>query len=59
MGSFICSCPEGYELSAITGVCEDIDECLVNPGICENGICTNTDGGSISQLIKIFNNYLS
>lgn len=46
MGSFHCSCPEGYELSAITHLCEDIDECVVNPGICANGICTNTDGGA-------------
>lgn len=46
MGSFICTCPEGYELSQITGVCEDVDECAINPGICENGQCTNTLGGA-------------
>lgn len=46
MGSFVCTCPEGYELSSVTNLCEDIDECLVNPGICEHGICTNTDGGA-------------
>lgn len=46
MGSFICSCPEGFELSPITNICEDIDECLINPGICENGVCTNTIGGA-------------
>lgn len=46
MGSFVCTCPDGYELSTLTNMCEDIDECLVNPGICENGVCTNTDGGA-------------
>lgn len=46
MGSFTCTCPDGYELSTLTNMCEDIDECQVNPGICENGICTNTDGGA-------------
>lgn len=46
MGSYTCTCPDGYELSTITNRCEDIDECVVNPGICENGICTNTEGGA-------------
>lgn len=46
MGSFICTCPEGYDLSPITQICEDIDECAINPGICENGQCVNTDGGA-------------
>lgn len=46
MGSFVCTCPDGYELSTFTNMCEDIDECTANPGICENGVCTNTDGGA-------------
>ncbi|KAJ8945200.1 hypothetical protein NQ318_013650 [Aromia moschata] len=46
MGSYVCTCPEGYELSAVTGICEDIDECVVNAGICEGGVCGNTEGGA-------------
>lgn len=46
MGSYICTCPDGYELSDITHVCEDTDECKEHPGICENGVCTNTQGGA-------------
>lgn len=46
MGSFTCTCPDGYELSHVTNMCEDINECVENEGICENGICTNTEGGA-------------
>lgn len=36
-----CICPEGYE----GNLCEkDVDECLLNPNICVNGICVNQPG---------------
>lgn len=36
-----CICPDGYE----GNLCErDIDECLLNPNICVNGICVNQPG---------------
>lgn len=28
-------------------VCEDIDDCENDPDICENGVCTNTEGGAL------------
>lgn len=47
MGSFLCSCPDGYELSPSGNICQDIDECTSSLGICENGVCTNTVGGAL------------
>uniref|UniRef100_T1IWH6 Fibrillin-2 n=1 Tax=Strigamia maritima TaxID=126957 RepID=T1IWH6_STRMM len=38
-------CPDGYGYVAEieTGM-KDINECIIKPGICQNGICINTDG---------------
>ncbi|KAM8945442.1 thrombomodulin [Pelodytes ibericus] len=39
---FACMCDEGYNL--VNGTkCKDIDDCVVNPGICEH-TCSNTVG---------------
>ena len=46
MGSYICSCPDGYELSTLTNTCEDVNECEVNPGFCEGGTCSDIEGGA-------------
>ncbi|XP_023195497.1 fibrillin-2-like [Xiphophorus maculatus] len=43
--AFNTLCP--YGLGALPGLGdtrEDMNECLDNPGICQNGICINTDG---------------
>ncbi|XP_041465044.1 fibrillin-2-like [Lytechinus variegatus] len=44
--NFIELCPDGpgYAPSVTPDLYEDINECKVFPGICENGICINTDG---------------
>lgn len=39
-------CPEGYGYVTISpeGIVSDVNECLMNPNICKNGLCINTDG---------------
>lgn len=46
VASFTELCPDGpgYAPSLTPDLYEDINECKVFPGICENGICINTDG---------------
>lgn len=34
--------PPGYVFNLLLSL--DMNECLDNPGICQNGICINTDG---------------
>lgn len=41
----MCICPEGYSKVGDTDDCEDIDECQTLPNVCENGYCTNIEGG--------------
>ncbi|XP_041363896.1 fibrillin-2-like [Gigantopelta aegis] len=43
-GSYICLCPEGYELDHAKHKCIDIDECRVGPRKCGVGRCVNTPG---------------
>ncbi len=45
-GSFDILCPDGYgyvRQPEVPGM-EDINECIVKPGVCINGRCINTDG---------------
>ncbi|XP_050520393.1 fibrillin-2-like isoform X2 [Daktulosphaira vitifoliae] len=42
-GSFICSCPSGYDLASDGKRCIDHNECEQN-GMCANGICINIQG---------------
>lgn len=45
IGSFVCTCADGYrKISSSTDDCQDIDECLENRNICENGRCVNLKG---------------
>lgn len=44
IGSFMCICPEGYTQVGNTDDCRDINECLVTPGLCQNGHCVNLEG---------------
>ncbi|PVD20223.1 hypothetical protein C0Q70_20719 [Pomacea canaliculata] len=39
-------CPEGFGYVVVMpgGVVGDVNECVIHPGICKNGICVNTDG---------------
>ncbi|XP_077199785.1 growth arrest-specific protein 6 [Paroedura picta] len=40
-GSYHCSCYTGYALEKDNKTCEDIDECVVSPGICGEAQCKN------------------
>ncbi|XP_033936716.1 fibrillin-2b [Pseudochaenichthys georgianus] len=43
--AFDTLCPFGHgALPGLGDTREDMNECLDNPGICQNGICINTDG---------------
>ncbi|MED6274642.1 Fibrillin-2, partial [Characodon lateralis] len=43
--AFNTLCPYGHgALPGLGDTREDMNECLDNPGICQNGICINTDG---------------
>ncbi|XP_077462687.1 fibrillin-2b [Stigmatopora argus] len=43
--AFNTLCPYGHgALPGLDNAREDMNECLDNPGICQNGICINTDG---------------
>lgn len=44
IGSFMCICPEGYTQVGMTDDCRDINECAVNPALCQNGHCINLQG---------------
>ncbi|XP_029430269.1 fibrillin-1 [Rhinatrema bivittatum] len=43
-GSYICQCYSGFQSTSTRTECRDIDECLQNGRICNNGRCVNTDG---------------
>ncbi|XP_072265764.1 thrombomodulin-like [Pyxicephalus adspersus] len=43
---FVCMCQEGYELADDQKTCIDIDDCAVNPNICDHH-CTNTIGSFV------------
>lgn len=40
----MCICPEGYVQVGSTDDCKDVNECLENHNICENGRCINLEG---------------
>ncbi|KAK7485812.1 hypothetical protein BaRGS_00022912 [Batillaria attramentaria] len=44
-GSYRCLCHEGFSFSAITGQCEDVDECALDPTNDCTHRCVNTVGG--------------
>ncbi|XP_069857979.1 LOW QUALITY PROTEIN: fibrillin-3 [Dipodomys merriami] len=44
VGSFRCSCAEGFALDPQERNCTDIDECLISPDLCGQGVCVNTPG---------------
>ncbi|XP_025058146.1 thrombomodulin isoform X1 [Alligator sinensis] len=41
---FTCMCHKGYKLTEDGISCQDIDDCQVNPHICDQ-VCINTEGG--------------
>ena len=43
-GQLNCLCDDGYESDPIDLVCQDVNECEVNPNLCPHGSCRNSDG---------------
>ncbi|XP_067140465.1 fibrillin-2-like [Centruroides vittatus] len=43
-GSFRILCPDGFGYISQNGIMEDINECMMDPTLCQNGRCINTDG---------------
>ena len=42
--SYKCACNPGYKLMADGKACQDINECVLDPGLCRGGTCLNTEG---------------
>uniref|UniRef100_A0A803XTD0 EGF-like domain-containing protein n=1 Tax=Meleagris gallopavo TaxID=9103 RepID=A0A803XTD0_MELGA len=42
--SFRCMCAEGYQLGPDGSTCQDVDDCVKIPEVCEQ-VCHNTEGG--------------
>jgi hypothetical protein len=45
IGTFVCTCPAGYQQVGMVDDCRDINECTATPGLCRNGYCINDQGG--------------
>jgi len=43
LGSYTCDCADGFMYNILTRECDDIDECLVTNGGCDQ-ICSNMEG---------------
>uniref|UniRef100_A0AAY4D9V3 Uncharacterized protein n=1 Tax=Denticeps clupeoides TaxID=299321 RepID=A0AAY4D9V3_9TELE len=43
-GRHTCLCDPGHQLNAQRTQCQDINECLLTPGLCPVGVCENTPG---------------
>ena len=44
IGTFICTCPDGYRKNRLSDECDDVNECEENSGLCAPGQCINTLG---------------
>ncbi|CAL1543309.1 unnamed protein product [Lymnaea stagnalis] len=45
LGAYFCGCLQGFVQNNLTGICEDIDECINEESPSCEHICINTEGG--------------
>ena len=53
IGSYECSCENGYTLAADGRSCDDVNECLLNTDQCQQG-CNNTIGSFVCYCLPGF-----